>query len=263
MSDEQLSRAPVPDRAEAGAFFPSAYSLTKYTSSKTDFDGATYPKPYAGGKWKILMIGSQERYLMMKGGEFFSTGNHPVEMLLPMYHLDAAGFEIEVATISGDPVKFEWWAFPHEDEAVKATYKKYEKQLKQPRRLADVIGEGFTAAPPISASSSPAVTAYSTVSRSARTSTTFCAGRKPTSALRSRSATDRPACWPRRSTAANSPMKAMRCACSRTAWTPGPTSKSATFPDRWHGWWVKTYANTTSRSSTRVLPDRSIAIGCC
>lgn len=66
---------------------------------------------------------------MMKGCEIFSTGNHPVEMLLPSYHLDAAGFEIEVATISDDLVKFEWWAFPNKDEAVKATYEKYEKQL--------------------------------------------------------------------------------------------------------------------------------------
>ncbi|WP_339077147.1 glyoxalase III HchA [Acetobacter sp. AC2005] len=148
MSDKQLSRTPVPDRAEENAFFPSEYSLTQYTSSKTDFDGAAYPKPYTGGKWKILMIGTQERYLMMKGGEFFSTGNHPVEMLLPMYHLDAAGFDIDIATISGDPVKLEWWAFPHEDEAIKSIYKKYEKQLKTPKKLADVIGEGLTAETP-------------------------------------------------------------------------------------------------------------------
>lgn len=46
MSDKQLSRAPVPDRAEDNAFFPSEYSLTQYTSSKTDFDGTAYPAPY-------------------------------------------------------------------------------------------------------------------------------------------------------------------------------------------------------------------------
>ncbi|WP_244987454.1 hypothetical protein [Komagataeibacter oboediens] len=48
MSDEQLSRMPVADRAEDNAFFPSEYSLTQYTSSKTDFDGTTYPEPYTG-----------------------------------------------------------------------------------------------------------------------------------------------------------------------------------------------------------------------
>ena len=105
-------RAPVRDQAESDAWFPFPYSLTQYTSPKTDFDGADYPNPYKGGKWKVLLIGSQERYLEMAGGEFFSTGNHPVEMLLPMYHLDAAGFDIDIATLSGDPVKFEMWAFP-------------------------------------------------------------------------------------------------------------------------------------------------------
>ena len=45
-------------------------------------------------------------------GASFSSGNHPVEMFLPVLHLDAAGFEIDIATISGDPVKFETWAFP-------------------------------------------------------------------------------------------------------------------------------------------------------
>lgn len=135
-------RAPVRDQAEDDAWFPSPYSLTQYVSSKTDFDGADY-NAYKGGKWKVLMIATQERYLHMAGGEFFSTGNHPVEMLLPMYHLDAAGFDIDVATISGDPVKLEMWAFPHEDEAVKGIYNKYKQKLRSPLNLEDVWGGGF------------------------------------------------------------------------------------------------------------------------
>ncbi len=131
-------RKPTPDIAEDNAFFPSPYSLTQYVSSKTDFDGTTYPNPYRGGKWKVLMIASQERYLMMQDGKFFSTGNHPVEMLLPMYHIDLAGFEIDVATPSGDPVKLEMWAFPQEDEAVKSIYEKYRQQLKKPKKLTEV-----------------------------------------------------------------------------------------------------------------------------
>lgn len=132
-------RNPTPDVAEDNAFFPSPYSLSQYTSSKTDFTGASYPNAYRGGKWKVLMIASQERYLLMQNGKFFSTGNHPVEMLLPMYHLDLAGFEIDIATPSGDPVKLEMWAFPHEDPAVKATYEKYRSQLKQPKKLTEVV----------------------------------------------------------------------------------------------------------------------------
>lgn len=132
-------RTPTPDEAEDNAFFPSPYSLGQYTASKTDFDGTTYPEPYSGGKWKVLMVASQERYLLMRNGKFFSTGNHPVEMLLPMYHMDQAGFEIDVATPSGDPVKLEMWAFPREDATVKATFDKYRDKLKQPMALADAV----------------------------------------------------------------------------------------------------------------------------
>lgn len=135
---------PVQDQAESDAWFPSPFSLTKYTADKTDFDGADYPSAYKGGKWKVLLIATQERYLKMAGGEFFSTGNHPVEMLLPMVHLDAAGFDIDIATLSGDPVKFEMWAFPQKDTAVKQIFDKYKEKLRSPLNLHDVWGRGFT-----------------------------------------------------------------------------------------------------------------------
>lgn len=137
-------RKPVADQAEDDAWFPSPFSLTQYVPSKTDFDGANYPNAYKGGKWKILLIATQERYLKMDGGEFFSTGNHPVEMLLPVLHLDAAGFEIDVATISGDSVKLEMWAFPKEDQAIKDIYNKYKEKLRNPLDLQKVWGSGFT-----------------------------------------------------------------------------------------------------------------------
>lgn len=139
MSNERdTSRTPTPDHAEHNAFFPSPYSLSQYTSAKTDFDGADYPTPYNGGK-KVLMIGTDERYILMQNGSMFSTGNHPVEMLLPMYHLDKAGFEFDVATLSGNPVKLEMWAMPGEDEAVKSIYAKYLPKLKAPQKLADLL----------------------------------------------------------------------------------------------------------------------------
>lgn len=142
-------RAPVSDQAELNAWFPSAFSLSQYTSPKTDFDGANYPNAYKGGKWKVLLIATQERYLKMAGGEFFSTGNHPVEMLLPMLHLDAAGFGIDIATLSGDPVKFEVWAFPKEDEAVKQIYAKYEDKIRSPLNLQKIWGpQGFSSETP-------------------------------------------------------------------------------------------------------------------
>jgi molecular chaperone Hsp31 and glyoxalase 3 len=138
-------RKPVADQAEDDAWFPSPYSLTQYVAPKTDFDGGKYSQPYSGGKWKVLLIATQERYLRMDGGEFFSTGNHPVEMLLPVLHLDAAGFSVDIATQNGQPVKLEMWAFPKEDEAVKGIFEKYKQKLRSPLSLQDIWGEkGFT-----------------------------------------------------------------------------------------------------------------------
>lgn len=139
---QSADREPVPDQAEFNAFFPSKFSLTQYVPSKTDFDGANYDS--YNGKWKVLLIGSQERYLKMADGRFFSTGNHPVELLLPLLHLDAAGFEVDIATTSGDPVKFEVWAFPTEDDAIKRIYEKYAEKLRSPLSLETVWGNGFT-----------------------------------------------------------------------------------------------------------------------
>lgn len=132
-------KRPTPDHAEDNAFFPSPYSLSQFTSPKSDLSGADYPNAYKGGRWKILLIGADERYLLTDNGTMFSTGNHPVETLLPMYHLDKAGFAFDVATLSGNPVKFEFWAMPSEDTEVKDFYAKYREQFKQPLKLADVI----------------------------------------------------------------------------------------------------------------------------
>ncbi|SFI35456.1 glyoxalase III HchA [Planctomicrobium piriforme] len=138
-----MDKKPAVDPAEYNAFFPSPYSLTQYTSSKTDFDGLKFKTPYRGGKWKVLMIATDERYFLMQNGKFFSTGNHPVEMLLPMYHLDQAGFPVDVATLSGNPAKLEMWAMPKEDEAVQSVYQKYLPQLRTPKKLADILDKAL------------------------------------------------------------------------------------------------------------------------
>ena len=78
----ELSKKPVRDYAEHNAYFPSEYSLSVYTSPVTPFDGYKFNKAYSGGELKILMIGSDERYVQVQNGKLFSTGNHPVETLL-------------------------------------------------------------------------------------------------------------------------------------------------------------------------------------
>ncbi|SPS01760.1 glyoxalase III HchA [Cupriavidus taiwanensis] len=140
MTSQTDSKQPTPDPAERNAFFPSPYSLSQFTSPKSNLADADYPDAYQEGRWKVLLVAADERYLLTGNGTFFSTGNHPVETLLPMYHLDRAGFEFDIATLSGNPAKFEWWAFPSEDAEIKALYAKYEHKFQQPLKLADVVG---------------------------------------------------------------------------------------------------------------------------
>lgn len=135
-----ISNLPTPDPAEDNAFFPSPYSLSQYTAPTTDFDQLYSPSKVAPGT-KILVIGTEERYMLMRNGTMFSTGNHPVETLLPLHHMLEAGAEIEVATLTGAPVKLEWWAFPQEDTAIAATWDKLKDQMKQPRQLSAVLHE--------------------------------------------------------------------------------------------------------------------------
>ena len=135
----ELSRQPVADRAEHNAFSPSEYSLSQYTAPKTNFAGTKFAQPYTGGKFKVLMVATDERYLQMQNGKFFSTGNHPVETLLPMLHIHKAGFEIDVATLSGNHAKFEMWAMPNEDAAIAEIYAEYLPKLDKPTKLADIL----------------------------------------------------------------------------------------------------------------------------
>lgn len=138
MSILPLSKEPQPDEAEFNAFFPSKFSLSQFTSAKSDLDGAEYPHPYTGTR-RILVIGTDERYLKLENGTLFSTGNHPVETLVPMYHLHKAGFEFDIATPSGNPVKFEFWAMPKDDEAITGLHEAYLEQFQKPLKLSDVV----------------------------------------------------------------------------------------------------------------------------
>lgn len=130
---------PVPDRAEWNAFFPSPYSLALYTGAKTDFDGAVYEKKYTGHQ-KILVVLTEERYLAMTNGRLFSTGNHPVETLLPLMHLAGAGFSFDIATLSGNRAKLEQWAMPLGDAAVMKFYESILPQLESPENLDGLMG---------------------------------------------------------------------------------------------------------------------------
>lgn len=137
----ELTIEPVKDRAEHNAYFPSDYSLSIYSSPVTNFDGFKFDKSYSGGKYKVLMIATDERYLQMANNKYFSTGNHPVETLLPMLHIDGAGFEIDIATLSGNSVKLEMWAMPEKDESVMNFYNKYLNKFENPLKLDTILDQ--------------------------------------------------------------------------------------------------------------------------
>ncbi len=128
----------APNLERDGSYSPSKLALKMGVPAKTDFEHISYEK-YKGKKNKILVICTEEKNLKMKNGKLFSTGNHPVECLLPMLHLKNAGFEFEIATPTGKPAVFEMWAFPQKDEAVKTIYKEHKASFENPARLADFI----------------------------------------------------------------------------------------------------------------------------
>lgn len=132
----------APKQESDGSYSPSKLALKLATVDKTDFENTTYIK-YQGHRSKILVIFTEQKNMEMRNGKLFSTGNHPVEALLPMLHLENAGFDFDIATPSGKPVVFEMWAFPKNDDAVQAIYEKYKFRLEQPRSLQHFVDNAF------------------------------------------------------------------------------------------------------------------------
>ncbi len=128
----------APQPTEDDAFMPSKLALKLATSDKTDFDGTVYKNQYKGNK-KILMVCTEQRNMIMANGKKFSTGNHPVEMLLPMLHLKNAGFDVDIYTPTGQSVKIEMWAMPQKDEDIKKIYSEYKSQFEKPKNLTDFV----------------------------------------------------------------------------------------------------------------------------
>jgi len=132
----------APKLESDGSFSPSKLALKMAVSSKTDFENISYQR-YTGKKSNILVIFTESKNLKMKNGKYFSTGNHPVEALLPMLHLKNAGFEFVIATPTGKPVIFEMWAFPDKDENVNTIYNEFKPKFETPLNLADFITSSF------------------------------------------------------------------------------------------------------------------------
>lgn len=131
-----------PQQETDGSYSPSILSIAMGVPDKTDYENISYQK-YEGKKSKILVICTEEKNLKMQNEKYFSTGNHPIESLVPMLHLQKAGFEFEIATPTGKPAVFEMWAFPKKDEYVKAIYKEYKPNFENPINLSEFVNTSF------------------------------------------------------------------------------------------------------------------------
>lgn len=135
MIKKLLGISPQADKDET--YQPSSLALKLSTSTTTDFKPVDFDGDAEGET--ILMICTEEGQMRMKNGKKFSTGNHPVEMLVPMLHLQRAGFTISVATPTGKPVQIEEWAMPENDEAVMRIYSEFKAKFENPHSLADIV----------------------------------------------------------------------------------------------------------------------------
>lgn len=132
----------APKLESDGSYSPSKLALKLGTVATSDFENISYTK-YQGDKSKILVIFTEQKNMQMQNGKLFSTGNHPIEALVPMLHLKNAGFDFEIATPTGKPVVFEMWAFPEKDEYVRAIYNEHKSSFENPKKLTDFIENSF------------------------------------------------------------------------------------------------------------------------
>mgnify|MGYP001144711738 CR=1 FL=1 len=127
-----------------GSYSPSKVALKLATADTTDYKEVAYT-PINGLKRKVLVLVTEQKNMEMKNGKLFSTGNHPVETLVPMLHLQNAGYEFEISTPSGKPAVIEMWAFPQKDTHVNAIYTEYKNQFENPINLSELIANGLNA----------------------------------------------------------------------------------------------------------------------
>lgn len=136
----------APQADAQGGFTPSPIALKLTTRKTSDYDDTDFSRDAQVESKKILMVCTEERYMTMRNGKKFSTGNHPLEMLVPMLHLEKAGFEFDVYTPNGRPVAVEMWAMPESDQRVKAIYEKYKPNFEKPFSLKELSPQALDAA---------------------------------------------------------------------------------------------------------------------
>lgn len=127
-----------------GDYGPSSFTMAVATSAKTKYVKQEYKETYTGVA-PILVVCTDEGRMEMKNGKVFNTGNHPVEMLVPMLHFRDAGFKFDIATATGKPVVLEMWAYPSKDENVIALHKEIVKMMESPKKLENISLDMYSA----------------------------------------------------------------------------------------------------------------------
>mmetsp|Transcript_34453 Transcript_34453/g.70480 ORF Transcript_34453/g.70480 Transcript_34453/m.70480 type:complete len:283 (-) Transcript_34453:75-923(-) len=132
-------------KIEDGTYDPSPFTLALGTSTKTSYIAQNYETKYTGKK-PILVVCTDDGRMKMKNDKVFNTGNHPIEMFLPMLHFRDAGFTFDIATVSGGHVVLEMWAYPTKDEHVKSLHESVQSMMEKPKKLADIESlDGYAA----------------------------------------------------------------------------------------------------------------------
>jgi len=120
-----------------GTYEPSSFAMAIAVKQTTDFSAVKFDRVYAGQQ-KVLVVCTDDGRFEMKNGKVFNSGNHPVELLVPLLHFKAAGFGFEFATATGKPVVVEMWAMPSKDAAVKDLYDELKPLMEKPTALDQV-----------------------------------------------------------------------------------------------------------------------------
>ncbi|GLS92125.1 putative chaperone protein HchA [Psychromonas marina] len=132
----------APKLESDGSYSPSKVALKLATSDKTDYKKIPY-NAIEGSKRKILVLATEQKNMKMQNGKLFSTGNQPVETLVPMLHLKEAGYEFDISTPNGKPAVIEMWAFPKQDEHVNNIYTQYKDRFEKPMSLKALLADGL------------------------------------------------------------------------------------------------------------------------
>lgn len=132
-------------KRDDGTYDPSPFTLMMATSKTTEYVPQEYDVKYTGKK-PILVVCTDDGSMAMKNGNVFNTGNHPVEMFVPMLHFRDAGFTFDITTASGGSVVLEMWAYPTKDKNVNNLHESVKSMMESPKKLSDIQDlDGYSA----------------------------------------------------------------------------------------------------------------------